>query len=94
MPQKTLNHEEIEEELAKERTLLSKKRTILSNERTLLSYIRTSFTVFLFGIALIKFFEFNRTVLYIGFIVIAFGCGILIIGFISSVERNRKIKRL
>lgn len=88
-----LNHEEYEEYLAKERTNLSLERTVLSNERTLLSYIRTAFTVLLFGVAVMKFFELNRGALMIGIISIGFGVAVLIIGLIKSLKRNQEIRR-
>lgn len=87
-----LSHHEYEEHLAKERTSLSKRRTILSNERTLLSHIRTAFTIFLFGVAVIKFFEFNQLAVYVGIASIIFGVAILIFGLTSSFNRNRRIR--
>ena len=92
MKKRKLNHNEYEEYLAKERTSLSKRRTILSNERTLLSYIRTAFTVFLFGVAVMKLFELNKIATYIGISSIVFGVAILIFGLFSSVNRSRRIR--
>jgi len=94
MKKNNVNHEEYEEVLAKERTLLSKERTKFSIERTLLSFVRTAFTIFLFAIALIKFFEFDKQVLWIGIICIFFGIGVLVIGLLRSIQANRKLKKI
>ncbi len=93
MERRKLNHDEYEEYLAQERTNLSLERTMLSNERTLLSYIRTAFTIFLFGVAAMKLFEFNREVLIIGIISIIFGVAVLIEGLLKSIKRSREIEK-
>lgn len=90
---KKLDHNEYEEYLARERTLFSKKRTLFSIERTLLAYIRTAFTVFLFGIIIIRIFEFNKFSIFLGIISIIFGIAILMIGIIFSFNRREKIKK-
>ena len=83
-----------EEQFAKRRTLLSKKRTFLSMERTFLSYVRTAFTVFLFGVAVIRLFDFNQIAIYIGVASIFFGAFIFVVGLIATINRSKKFRRL
>lgn len=74
-------------------TQLALERTNMANERTMLAYIRTAITSFLFGTALIKFFEDLRIATYFGIIAIIAGILFLIAGLVYyPIKRKRSRK--
>lgn len=68
---------------------LAQERTILANERNTLAYIRTGFSAFLLGFGLIEFLEGFT---YLGWLVVALGVVINILGLIYYPIRKKKIK--
>jgi putative membrane protein len=78
------------------RDQLAIDRTILANESTFLAYIRTSLAIIAGGATLIHFFE-EILSQYIGWMLVAFGLVILIMGYkrFKRMERTiNEIKRI
>ena len=73
------------------RDYLAAERTDLAIDRTLLSYIRTGMTVVVVGISFIKFFSEDYLHL-IGFFLIFFAFGLIIIGFFRTKNQKTKLK--
>ncbi|MCC2631117.1 MAG: hypothetical protein K0S38_926 [Candidatus Paceibacter sp.] len=68
---------------------LKKLEAHLSNERTFLSYIRTASAVLVLAVAMLRFFE-DKTVIYLGFAVLALGLAVFALGVYRFFqERNR-----
>ena len=72
-------------------TTLSVERTLLSNERTLLAYIQAGFSAFLLGLGLIKLFEESFRIVYLGYISLAFGVLLIVLGIIFHTRRKMMI---
>ncbi len=72
---------------------LKKLEAMLSNERTLLSYIRTSSAVLVLAVAMFKFFE-DKTIIYLGFVVLVLGILIFILGLIRFFQERGRIADL
>ena len=69
---------------------LDSLRTILANERTLLAYIRTTLSAWIFGMAAVKFFSENFSLICLGWVVTVFGTVTLLYG-IWQFSRRRKM---
>lgn len=74
---------------------LARKRTVLANERTVLAYIRTALTFIAVGAGFVQFFG-APAVQLVGWIFIAMGIGLFVIGiirfkakFINMEDRDR-----
>jgi len=74
------------------RDYLAAERTDLAIDRTLLSYIRTGMTIIVVGISLIKLFTENYYHL-IGYFLVLFALGLIIIGFSRTQKKKKKLKR-
>jgi len=72
--------------------ILARERTLLANERTMLAYMRTAFAAFLFGIAMIRFFDGGGLLFYTGLFSVAIGFLFLIFGIVYFPFRNRRIR--
>jgi|SRR6185437_6903337 len=72
---------------------LAVDRTSLANERTFLAYTRTAFTMVITGLSLIKFFD-SLFAQIIGWIFIAFGIVVFILGGIRYMKFRKNIYKL
>ncbi|MCM2371695.1 DUF202 domain-containing protein [Aporhodopirellula aestuarii] len=66
-------------------------RTDLANERTLLAYGRTALMMAGTGGTLIKFFGDSRDMLLLGFLLLALGAVVFVIGAIRFFQMKKKI---
>ncbi|GBE04397.1 hypothetical protein BMS3Abin10_00013 [bacterium BMS3Abin10] len=71
---------------------LAAQRTMLANERTFLAYIRTALTLFVAGVAFIKFFG-HIAYEITGWFLIPLGILTFIKGLASYIKVERLIKR-
>jgi putative membrane protein len=71
---------------------LKKVEASLSNERTFLSYIRTSAAVLVLACALFKFFD-DKTIIYLGYVVLIMGLLIFLLGLYRFVQERRRIAK-
>lgn len=70
---------------------LARQRTLLANERTLLAYIRTSLSAWIFGVAIAKLFEEQPYAVAIGILSILFGVFVFLFGFHRYKKYKSKI---
>lgn len=73
--------------------MLARERTLLANERTMLAYMRTAFAAFLFGIALIRFFDGGGLLFYTGILSVFLGFAFFIFGIIYFPVKNKRIRK-
>ncbi len=77
------------------RTSLARVRTELANQRTFLSFTRTGFAAIMGGLVMIHYFrDFHELYMYLGFIFLAAGIIILIIGIKSTFYKAHEIHEL
>lgn len=70
---------------------LAQDRTILANERTLLAYFRTALAFALTGVGLPRIFQ-TQYILIVGFVLIAIGAFIGILGVLRYKRIDRRVK--
>ena len=75
------------------RDWLALDRTVLANKRTFLAYARTSIALMALGIAFIELIE-HRFFEISGFMLIAVGMGVFVIGLREFASTNRRLRRL
>lgn len=75
------------------RDYLAMDRTMLANERTFLAYIRTTLTLLIGGVGLIKFFEDDPTIIWLGITFIVASIPIFFIGLYRFMNKKKDIER-
>ena len=71
--------------------VLARQRTLLANERTLLAYVRTSLSALIFGVAIAKLFEERSCAVAIWIISILFVIFVFLFGFYRYKKYKMKI---
>lgn len=73
---------------------LAYDRTVLANERTLLAYVRTAIAVLAAGGALIEIFAEIRHLRILGWILLALGVLVLVLGVWRFTAVSRRLRRI
>jgi putative membrane protein len=73
---------------------LAYDRTVLANERTLLAYVRTAIAVLAAGGALIEVFTEIRYLRVLGWMLLALGVLVLVLGVRRFTAVSRRLRRI